>query len=93
MPITLPVVHLNGSSGHKLLEDNRIAQRSVETAIDALCNAAPHGRDYYVKGPEAYTEARREHDKRVESLRAVLAELREIGRSLDEQVEFRFKRD
>ena len=45
--VRLPSVHMNGTSKDELIRQNMDAYRAVETALDVLSKAAPHGRDYY----------------------------------------------
>lgn len=78
----LPTVHLNGSHPDSLRLANRTASNAVRAAINALCEAAPHGRDYYPQGDGTFTEAQAEHQARVAALTAVYEDLRRIERSL-----------
>jgi hypothetical protein len=74
-PITLPLVHLNGTSAEHLLEGYTAAREAVSAAIHALADAAPNARDYYPIGDHAYAAARREHDARMVALVSVLEDL------------------
>ena len=76
--LTLPSIHLNGTSGEQLLDLNRKAADAVRDAITALYNAYPNARDFYVQGDGAFEKARREHEARVAHLKTVRAELIEI---------------
>lgn len=80
-----PTIHLNGTSGGELLDKNSKALDAVQAAIEALCAAAPHGRDYYVQGASATTEVLREHNARLEKLMAVREELRTIVEAILDQ--------
>lgn len=56
-----PFIHLNGS-GKNLLEKNWMGvYTQVRNLEDALCEAHPHGRDYYPLGADAYRQAEEEH--------------------------------
>ena len=46
--ITIPMVHLNGTSKKELLEQLENAYRAVVDAGRVLARATPHDRDYYV---------------------------------------------
>jgi hypothetical protein len=86
--LTLPTVHLNGTGRAGLTKLNSDAALAVQTAIDAVSAAAPHGRDYYpqdgkVLGP-TYKKARTEHEERLAKLKAVLDDFYKIGRHLNE---------
>ena len=63
-----PRVHLNGTSRASLLEAISSASKSVALAISTLRDTAPHARDYYVIGPDAYTQARDEYVARLKRL-------------------------
>jgi hypothetical protein len=74
---TFPSIHLNGSSVESLCEQTRAAVRAVSKALDALCEAAPNGRDYYPQGDSAFESARSEHQGRLQRLEDVKMELME----------------
>lgn len=74
-----PTVHLNGTSKGELLEQLQNAGAACRTAIQAVGNAAPNARDYYVQDAGAYTIAVAEHTRRLERLHAVHHELSEIA--------------
>jgi hypothetical protein len=80
--LKLPTVHLNGSSKDLLLEANQAARSAIGEAIRALSDAAPHGRDYYPQGDDAYYAARDEHVARLRKLADVNAELEQIARGI-----------
>lgn len=86
-PYALPTprVHLNGTSKDELLRQNLDAMRAVEKARQAIATAAPHGRDYYVIGPAAYTLAREAHDARLQALADIYSELEAIAVAIDQQ--------
>ena len=71
----LPTIHLNGTSRESLRKQISEAARAVATAMVALSDMAPHGRDYYPQGDSAYLMAVKEHKARAESLRSVYNEL------------------
>lgn len=85
-PLSVPTVHLNGTSGKALEKQLRDAHRAGDEFLEKLAQAAPHGRDYYPQGPEAYAKAAREHEARMARVHAVLLELEEIANKLDEFV-------
>ena len=73
--VTVPTVHLNGTGRDALSRQYRDAAEAIQAAIIAHADAAPHGRDYYPQGGDAYRQASREHGERDARLRAVLAEV------------------
>ena len=46
MPTMNPIVNLNGSSRHSLIEARKKARIAIMAAMDAMRDMAPHGRDY-----------------------------------------------
>jgi hypothetical protein len=71
----VPTIHRNGTSKESLLEGYIAAGYAVQTALAALCETAPNGRDYYPQEIGALTKATMEHNARESHLRAVLSEL------------------
>jgi hypothetical protein len=59
---TVPTVHLNGTSFNDLRDGYADAYRAIDKAMDALAKAELNGRDFYVQGPDAYSQARAERD-------------------------------
>ena len=60
--ITLPTVHLNGTSAEELLGQVTQAAKKIHEAMAALANASPNGRDYYPQGDRAFTFADKEKE-------------------------------
>lgn len=74
-PFPLPSVHLNGTSREALRDGYESAYRATAEAIDAFADNGFNARDYYVQGPNAYSDARAERDKHLKALNAALAYL------------------
>ena len=70
-----PLVHLNGTSAEELTRQYEAAYRALDEARDKVAAAAPNGRDYYPLGPDAYTQAAREHEDRMKKLNLVFADI------------------
>lgn len=85
MVTTKPTIHLNGSSAEMLFEGFATAAGDLRRAIQSMRAAAPHGRDYYVQGPDAYTAARAEHEGRLAALNVILKEVEALAESVTEQ--------
>jgi ABC-type transporter Mla subunit MlaD len=77
--MTFPTIHRNGTSANELLRQTFDASDALRTAIEALQQASPNGRDYYQQGGAAFTSAVREHTARVERLRDVLSDLERMA--------------
>lgn len=75
----LPTIHLNGTSKNNLFDGYVTALLAVEAAIDAVAQAAPHGRDYYPQGDHALRQAQAEHQDRLRRLNAISEELHQLA--------------
>ena len=83
--MTFPRIHLNGTSAIALKGTIANATAALREAERALYETAPHGRDYYVIGTSAFSQAQAEHLIRLAKLQAVREELEAIWENLDEQ--------
>jgi len=82
----IPTIHLNGTSGEELRDQWTAAQRAIDDAITALCDAGPNARDYYVQGPDAALQAQREHEDRMKQLRSMRNDIAQIVDKIEEQI-------
>jgi hypothetical protein len=80
--LTIPTIHLNGTSFAGLYDPLVRAVEDGGKALSALAECAPHGRDYYLQGEDAYAKARDEHLSRVTRLQSVLDELKVVARQV-----------
>ena len=85
----IPTIHLNGTAGEVLRDQYAAAAEAVRKAIDAVCEAGPNARDYYVQGPDAPLAAQREHEARVKALKGVRDDLAAIVEGLQDQLDER----
>ncbi len=81
--MTIPTIHLNGTSRANLLEQQLDAAHALRAALEKLSEACPNGRDYYPQGPEAMSAAVREHESRMERVRSVLREVSDLADAID----------
>jgi hypothetical protein len=72
--MTLPTIHLNGTSQEALIDDARTAYSALDEAVKALCRMHPHGRDYYPV-PGTWDAASDEHDTRIQAVQGVMSEI------------------
>lgn len=77
--LTLPTVHLNGSSQENLLDGYIAAMDALREAVKALQATSPNGRDYYTQGPDALPKAVKEHSARLHRLADTIHELNAIA--------------
>ena len=77
--ITLPIVHLNGTSAAELVRVRSDAYDAIQAALEAMRHVAPNGRDYYPE-PGRMEIAQEQHERRCRVLANIMAELEwEIG--------------
>lgn len=79
MTLSIPSIHMNGTSKNELLEQLQTAYSAVDAAMLALANATPNGRDYYPQGPDAIRKAIIEHGERLAKLTTISKELETIA--------------
>jgi len=84
MTIT-PTIHLNGTSKADLLEGYLDVLAAGRDLREALCKAAPNGRDYYPQGTQAYTDAAADHMARLKRLESIIKEIEQIATAVSDQ--------
>ena len=84
---TVPTIHLNGTSGERLLDDQIEIGKHLNNAIAALYANGPNARDYYIEGNFATANA--EHLDRLKRLQTVYREIEEIVNALQDQIDKR----
>jgi hypothetical protein len=82
MTLTLPTIHLNGTSKEQITEALCDAYSAINDALSKLKQTAPNGRDYYPQGSEALSNATNEHFSRMQRLTSVMQELEQIAEAL-----------
>ena len=60
-----PSIHLNGTGARGLREQAKEVYSALDTALRAMKQAMPHGRDYYPQGDSALTAARDAHTEMI----------------------------
>jgi hypothetical protein len=83
--LAVPTIHLNGTSKAVLIEHLCEAGSKLKAGLQALSDAAPNGRDYYVQGPNALEEARKQAQARYTKVLEVIRELEALELAIDEQ--------
>lgn len=96
LDIITPLVHLNGSSAESLYNGYRAAWDALHAAVLATAVTAPNARDYYTQStqtvPDAFKQARVEHDRRMEALTSTLEQLALLSADVMDQQDARVKR-
>ena len=72
--MTLPTIHLNGTSAQELTEGYSNARLAMERAITALAKVEFNARDYYVR-QGAWSAAQLEREEMFNDLRRITNEL------------------
>jgi hypothetical protein len=72
--MTKPTIHLNGTSSDDLFAQVCVVLEALRWARDAMRRAAPHGRDYYIQGDQAFNNANGEHVARLDKLTDIMRE-------------------
>lgn len=70
--MTLPTIHMNGTSKRMLLEGYDDAQFAIRQAQEAIGKIEFNARDYYPQGPEAWTQAVQERSEMMHKLADVM---------------------
>ena len=81
-----PTIHLNGTSAGDLYEQYSAQISLLRSAVSAMANNGPNGRDYYPQGNGAIFEAMEEHNKRIGRVQRVIEELEELQAHVAERV-------
>jgi len=84
-----PLVHMNGSSGERLVDDLTSAAQALTDALAAVAAAAPNQRDYYPLSDGAWTSARDAHERHVRLLRDLRTEYLVAAEHVQEQIDRR----
>ena len=77
-----PTIHMNGTSRKDLLESYMNAMDKLREAIQAVSDAYPNGRDYYVQESGAYQVAVAEQQDRLQRLTSVREEMEALAESV-----------
>jgi hypothetical protein len=85
--VRVPTVHINGTSGDDLVAQVRGAGEALWSALAAMQEASPNGRDYYPQGDGALTEAGAEYADRVNRVYSVWQEYQEILEALSDSLD------
>ena len=83
--LVTPTININGSDAQQLMDALNDAMRSLHDASRALSKCSPHGRDYYVQGPDAIGIAIRQHVSRMQKLADISKELMTISLCIADQ--------
>ena len=82
MALSIPTIHVNGTSKRDLIHPLLAARESLEVALMKVAEACPNGRDYHLQGAGATQEALRQHNNRLHNIKAAYDELGEIAEAI-----------
>ena len=82
--LTVPMVHMNGTSRTALFDGYYRALQAVQDAMIVVRECAPNGRDYYPLGGDAILRAMDEHKARVQKLYDISKELQVLAEAVVE---------
>ena len=85
--MTLPTIHLNGTSPEMLRRGYEDARLAVSAAMQALSRIEFNARDYYVQGPAAWRVADDEMQARYVALEKVGDELARIENHVKDAID------
>jgi hypothetical protein len=88
-PLAVPTVHLNGTSGERLVEALQTACRSIGAAESALQECEPHARDY---DSSTFDRAQHEHRERAAGLISTRTQLQTVSLAVHNQIADRVRR-
>lgn len=84
--LTIPTIHLNGTSGKDLQKEYHAAYKAIDAAIDALANTTCNGRDFYVQDAGAYYQARDERQAALDKLHDAKGYVEEVLMGIMDQL-------
>lgn len=84
--IVYPVVHSNGTSKNDLLEQHINVLNAIRELSEAMADAMPHGRDYYVHyDPDAFSKAVAQHLEMAKHLKKMLDHFSDVTQNIVNQ--------
>lgn len=83
--LAIPTIHLNGTSKAALIEQLCEASNKLKAGLQALSDAAPNGRDYYVQPAGSFELARAQAQIRYSMVLEVIRQIEAITLAVDEQ--------
>jgi hypothetical protein len=87
LELVMPTIHLNGTGRQALVEQYANAVEALQTALDKVRAAAPHGRDYYPQDGEhpegtMLRSAQRQHQRWVNNVEVVIADMQALAEGI-----------
>lgn len=84
--LEVPTLHQNGSGKAVLMAHLKGPILALDDAIRELRACAPHARDYYIKGDDAFPRAQEQHAARMRKLMDIRDEFSYLYQQFMEQV-------
>lgn len=86
LTVTLPVIHINGTSAKTLKDEIKVAVAAIDAAKKSIEAMTVHARDHYVKADkQSYEFARNEHIERLKRLQTTRDELTILWNGISDQ--------
>ncbi len=83
--VSIPTIHMNGTSAESLLKDLMTAYHATAQLQSAMRDVTPNARDYYTQGDEAATKARNDHATRQKMISDIRTDLETIIIGIQDQ--------
>jgi hypothetical protein len=82
---TMPIVNMNGDTTRTLQKQATEAYRALLKAVEAVGEAAPHGRNFQLNPPEDYSAARKEYEGHLRQLLDMRTYYQELSENIADQ--------
>jgi hypothetical protein len=84
--LVTPTVHLNGTTGQHLLDQQLDVIHALENVLTVMSQACPNARDFYPQGEGVALEARGAYNERRKVITNMIAEYETIAINIHEQI-------
>lgn len=82
----IPTVHMNGTDGRDLLEQQQAVLDALRAVPFAMFAATPNGRDYYPQGEDALHEARMAFNKHFKTIQDMITDFDYVLMGIEDQI-------
>jgi len=82
-----PTIHLNGTTGRHLLDQQLQVMRALQDVLTAMRNACPNSRDFYPQSEGVALQAREAYNERFRLISGLHAEYEALALEIQNLVE------